>query len=66
MEDVLHQLIDRVRFHTEAEIREAHDIVSKWFAEHFAQPAASSTVDNPAPGSKASTPAPSSATTKSE
>lgn len=66
MEDVLHQLIDRVRFHTEAEVREAHQIVSDWFAQHFAQPASSSSVDSPAPGAVSATPEPEPEATKSD
>jgi hypothetical protein len=59
MLEVLHQLIDRVGFHSEAEVRSAHDAVDRWFDEHFPANPAPSNVDSPAPGSvSASTDAP--------
>lgn len=51
MIDVLHQLIDRVGYRSENEVRAAHEAVDEWFAEHFPTTPASSTVDSPAPGS---------------
>jgi phosphatidate phosphatase APP1 len=50
MLDVLHQLIDRVAYRSESEVRAAHTAVDEWFQEHFPSQPADSTVDNPAPG----------------
>jgi len=61
MQDVLHQLIDRVRYHSEAEMRAAHDAIDQWFTEHFPDQPADSTVDSPAPGSASTVDAPTTA-----
>lgn len=66
MEDVLHQLIDRVRFHTEAEVRECHAIISEWFAEHFPASAPTSTVDTPEPATATGTSATGKVATQSD
>lgn len=58
MQDVLHQLIDRVRYHSEAEMRDAHAAIDQWFEEHFPGAPDDSTVDSPAPGGLASVDAP--------
>ena len=50
MRDVLHQLIDRAGFNSEALAREAHTAIDHWFADHFPDQPEDSTVDSPAPG----------------
>ena len=54
MQDVLHQLIDRVRYHSEAEMRDAHAAIDQWFEQHFPDQPTDSTVDSPAPGAPTS------------
>lgn len=49
MYDVLHQLIDRVRWSVEEEQKLAHEAVEDWRAQFDPQPAPPSTEDTKAP-----------------